>query len=75
MDDMTPVMNKKVSLWIFMTVVIKCHLAYYDTFNAKETLFELSSLWQLDIDQDQTLEIFLQVFALSNMSNVTVYTE
>jgi len=27
---------------MFMTVVIKCHLVNYDTFNAKLTIFKMS---------------------------------
>jgi len=40
---------------MFMTVVIKCHLVNYDTFKAKLTLFKMSLLWQLDINQDNVL--------------------
>lgn len=32
--DITPVINTNKSFWMFMTVVIKCHLVNYDTFNA-----------------------------------------
>jgi len=37
---------------MFMTVVIKCHSVNYDTLNAKLTLFKMSYLWQLDINQE-----------------------
>ena len=65
---MIPVMNMKESLWMFMTVVIKCHSVNYDIFNAKLTWFGMSLLstwhwsrqhnllvsllWQLHINQD-----------------------
>jgi len=55
--DIPPVMNMKESLRMFMTVVIKCHSVNYDTFNAKLTLFEMSLLWQLDINQDRNVLI------------------
>ena len=50
--NMTPFMNIKECLWMFMTVVIKCHSAHYVIFNAKLTLFGMSLLWQFDINQD-----------------------
>lgn len=37
---------------MFMTVVVKCHSINDDTFNAKLTLFGMSLLRQLDINQD-----------------------
>jgi len=42
---------------MFMTVVIKCHSVNYDTFIAKLTLFKMSLLWQLDINQDKNVLI------------------
>jgi len=53
--DITPVMN--MSLWMFMTFVIKCHSVNYDTSTAKLTLFKMSLLWQLDINQDKNVLI------------------
>jgi len=40
---------------MFMTVVIKCHLVNYDTFNVKLTLFKMSWLWQLEINKDRNV--------------------
>jgi len=40
---------------MFMTVVIKRHSVNYDTFNAKLTLFKMSLLWKLDINQDKNV--------------------
>jgi len=42
---------------MFMTFVIKCHSANYDTLNANLTLFKMSLLWQLDINQDKNVLI------------------
>jgi len=36
---------------MFVTNVIKCHSVSYDIFNANTTLFEMSLLWHLDINQ------------------------
>jgi len=33
-------------------VGFKCHSVNYDTFNAELTLFKMSLLWQLDINQE-----------------------
>jgi len=48
---MTYVMDMKDVLCMFMTTVIKCHSLSYGIFNANMTLFEMSLLGHLDINQ------------------------
>jgi len=63
---MTYVMNMKEVLCMFVTTAIKCHSLSYDIFNAYMRLFEISLLWDLDINQ------YINVFVMTTKGGMTV---
>lgn len=64
-NDMTPSWRSCDKM--FMTVVLKCYSVSYVIFHAKFTLFEVSFLWQLVMNQNK---IACQCFCYFNFSSI-----